>query len=52
MGSMFGGVFVVFGHRMRKDKTEAEEHHHDFKPADDPGLLGLFALSRRNLLFP
>ncbi len=51
MGVMLGSILVVLDHRMGKDKTEAEEHHHDFEPMDEAVLLVLFALSHRSLLF-
>jgi hypothetical protein len=50
MGDLLGNI-VVLGHRMGKDKAEAQEHHHDSHPMAEPALaLRLLALSHCNLL--
>jgi hypothetical protein len=50
MDGLLGNI-VVLGHRMGKDKAEAQEHHHDSHPMAEPALaLRLLALSHCNLL--
>ncbi len=49
MGVMLGSGFVVLGQRMGKDKTETEEHHHDFEQMEKLVLPVLLALSHRSL---
>jgi len=54
LGILMGGLhanIVVFGHRMGKDKAEAQEHHHDSQPmAESQFTPRLLALSHCDLL--